>query len=62
MKELKKKIEEKTLSVDWEILSDLVLIDEDGKGLFSGEFVRVNNLFVRQEFHSQALGSSRRAY
>jgi hypothetical protein len=39
----------KAVSVDWEVLSDLVEA-KDGNDLSSGDFVRVNNIFVKQEF------------
>lgn len=37
-------------SVDWEVMADLLNIDEDGNEIYSDNFVRINNLFVSPEF------------
>jgi hypothetical protein len=62
MKEQNGVIEMEAGSVDWEIMSDMIGVDEDGNEFWSDDFVRVNNLFIKPEFRSQACGSSRRAY
>ena len=49
MKEQNGVIGMKAVSVDEEVMSDLVEA-KDGNDLSSGDFVRVNNIFVKQEF------------
>ena len=33
-------------SVDWEVMADILSIDEDGEEHYGPEYVRINNLFV----------------
>jgi len=42
-------------AVDWEVLSDLVSIDEDGNEVYSDEYVRINNLFVSPEYRGMGV-------
>ena len=42
-------IESDSGNVDWEVMADLETIDEDGNEVYSAEFVRINNLFVKPE-------------
>ncbi len=53
MKEQNGVIEMESGSVDWEVMSDMIGIDEDGNELFSDDFVRINNLFVKPEFREK---------
>jgi GNAT superfamily N-acetyltransferase len=46
-------IEMEAGSVDWEVTSDMIGVDEDGNELFSDDFVRINNLFVKHEFRGR---------
>ena len=53
MKEQNGVIEMEAGSVDWEVMSDMIGIDEDGNEFWSDDFVRINNLFIKPEFRGQ---------
>lgn len=40
-------------SVDWEVMNDMTGIDEDGNEVYSDDFVRINNVFVKPEFRGK---------
>jgi GNAT superfamily N-acetyltransferase len=42
-------------SVDWEVMADLLSIDEDGNEIYSDDYVRINNLFVHPEFRGHGV-------
>lgn len=48
-------IETEKGSVDWQVMSDLLSIDEDGTEHYSDDFVRINNLFVSPEYRGNGV-------
>ena len=45
-------------SCDWEVMSDLITITEDGDEVYGDEYVRINNLIVKPEFRGQGFAKS----
>ena len=44
--------------IDWEVMSDMIDIDDDGNEVYSDEYVRINNLFIKSEFRGQGFAKS----
>lgn len=42
--------------VDWEVMSDLEAIDEEGNEIYTEDYVRINNLFVDPSDRGRGLG------
>ena len=45
-------------SVDWEVTSDMVDIDEYGNEIYSEDYVKINNLFVSKEHRRKGYARS----
>jgi GNAT superfamily N-acetyltransferase len=53
-----KLIEAEAGSVDWDVYSDLETIDEEGNEIYSPEYVKIDNLFVKPEFRGNGVARS----